>query len=79
MAPEPIRTMTTRLASSIVLIATLTAPAHAFRIVNYNVTNYPGSAARLASRQPSYRTILAPLETAVFGAQEVQNQYVVGT
>ena len=74
MAPEPIRTMSTRLASTIVLIATLSAPAQAFRIVNYNVTNYPGSADRLASRQPSYRTILAPLEGDVFVAQEVQSQ-----
>jgi len=74
MAPEPFRTMTTRIASSIVLIATLTAPAHALRIVNYNVTNYPGSVDRLASRQPSYRTILAPLEADVFVAQEVQSQ-----
>jgi len=74
MAPEPIRSMTARLASAIVMAATLTAPAHALRIVNYNVTNYPGAAARLASRQPSYRTILAPLEADVFVAQEIQSQ-----
>lgn len=74
MAPEPIRTTLTRMASAVVLAACLVTPAQALRIVNYNVTNYPGSAARLASRQPSYRTILAPLEADVFVAQEVQSQ-----
>ncbi len=50
----------------------LAAPASAFRLVNYNVTNYPG--VLLAQRQPNFRTVLAPLGADIVTCQEFQSQ-----
>jgi endonuclease/exonuclease/phosphatase family metal-dependent hydrolase len=80
MAPEPNRIPAARRLSALAAVLTLlallalAAPAQAFRIVNYNITNYPGGAARLASRQPSFRTIMAPLGADVVVTQEMQSQ-----
>jgi len=58
-------------------------PAHAFRIVNYNLTNYPGPdtnpATRNSVRLPMYRTILAPLSPDIVACQEVRSQAGVDT
>src|SRR5438046_3016359 len=75
MAPEPARTPATRRLSavfslaSIVTLFALAAPAHALRLINYNVLNYPGSSG--PTRDPSFRTILAPLSPDIFVAEEM--------
>src|SRR5438477_5042936 len=72
MAPERWRM---RLASAFVLIAAvLFAPpsAHALRILDYNILNYPGSTG--PSRDPYYRTILAPLSPDVIVTEEMTSQ-----
>jgi hypothetical protein len=61
-------------ALALAVLAALAAgsPAHALRIVNYNVTNYPS--VLLAQRQPHFRTVLAPLGADIVVCQEVQSQ-----
>src|SRR5512146_1915843 len=63
MAPEPFRTPARRLLSAALMMLALAAPAHALRLVNYNILNYPGTSG--PSRDPSFRTILAPLSPDV--------------
>lgn len=72
MAPEPFRAQAARFASLLALTFTLAAPAHAFRIVNYNILNYPG--VNLAGRQPHFRTVFSPLGADVVVVQEIQSQ-----
>jgi len=48
------------------------APAHALRIVNYNVLNYPGTTGSV--RNPHLRTVLGPLGADVLACQEMQSQ-----
>ena len=74
MAPEPYRARATRIASLLALSFLLVTPAHAFRIVNYNLTNYPGNLTQLALRQPEFRNIVASLDADIFVVQEVQSQ-----
>jgi len=69
MAPEPIRTLASRLLSVLFVAALTAAPAHALRLVNYNILNYPGSTG--AVRDPFFRTVLAPLAPDVFVAEEM--------
>ena len=59
MAPEPRRTPATGLCSALCLLLLIASPAHALRLVNYNILNYPGTTG--AARDPLYRTILSPL------------------
>ena len=47
----------------------LAAPAHALRFVDYNILNYPGSTG--AARDPSFRTVLAPLSPDFLVAEEM--------
>jgi endonuclease/exonuclease/phosphatase family metal-dependent hydrolase len=55
------------------VFALLTASeAFALRIVNYNILNYPGQSA--STRNPHFRTILAPLGAEVVVVQEMQSQ-----
>jgi endonuclease/exonuclease/phosphatase family metal-dependent hydrolase len=65
-----------RTARSLVISATLiltTAPAaHALRVVNYNILNYPSLSG--AARDPHFRTILAPLAADIVVVQEIQSQ-----
>lgn len=73
MAPEPSRApVRTTLCLAALTLLFATAPAHALRIVNYNITNYPNVA--FAQRQPHFRTIVAPLNADVFVCQEVTSQ-----
>src|SRR5467141_3275156 len=77
MAPEPFRTAAGpsprwvhQLSGSLILSLLLAAPpAHALRVVDYNVLNYPGTTG--PTRDPSYRTILAPLSPDIFVAEEM--------
>lgn len=61
----------------VLVLATLalvaaSSPVHALRIVNYNLTNYPGSSG--AARDPHFRNILDSLEADVVVVQEMQSQ-----
>ena len=73
MAPEPrFRRLRGALVAAAVAAASAAKPAHALRIVNYNVTNYP--AVLLAQRQPNFRIVLAPLGADIMTCQEFQSQ-----
>jgi endonuclease/exonuclease/phosphatase family metal-dependent hydrolase len=50
----------------------LSLPAHALRLVNYNITNYPGN--NSATRDPHFRTVLSTLAADVVVVQEMQSQ-----
>lgn len=53
------------------------APAHALRILDYNILNYPGSTASI--RDPHFRTIIGPLSPDVVVVQEMTSQTGVTT
>ena len=69
MAPEPFRTPASRLLSALFLTVALTAPAHAVRVVDYNILNYPGTTG--AARDPLYRQILSPLGPDIVCTEEM--------
>lgn len=72
MAPEPFRARAARFASLFALTFVLATPAHALRLVNYNILNYPGTTG--AARDPLFRTILAPLSADIVATPEMQSQ-----
>jgi endonuclease/exonuclease/phosphatase family metal-dependent hydrolase len=53
----------------VLALGTLAPPAQALRILNYNLTNYPGTNSAL--RNPTFRTILQPLSPDVVVVQEM--------
>jgi len=75
MAPEPFRTPAFRWPSTPIALAFLlallshAAPAQALRVMDYNILNYPGSSG--PTRDPLYRTILAPLSPDVLATEEM--------
>lgn len=70
MAPEPARFLA-RIAL-VCALATIAVPAHALRIVDWNVLNYPGTTG--PTRDPSYRTVLAPLGVDILVTEEQTSQ-----
>jgi hypothetical protein len=75
MSPEPIRSRAAHVRAAVLCamaLATLASPAHALRFLNYNVLNYPGTSA--ATRNPLYRTVLAPVQADVLITQEMVSQ-----
>jgi hypothetical protein len=74
MAPEPSRTPASRWlpAFSAALLLALAAPAHALRLIDWNILNYPGTTG--ATRDPFYRTVLAPLSPDVLVTEETTSQ-----
>ncbi len=60
-----------RHAATAALLLMLAAPAHALRLVNMNVLNYPGTTA--ATRDPLYRTILQTIAPDVLITCEMVN------
>src|SRR5512144_2705790 len=72
MAPEPYRTPAIRRLSTALILLALAAPAHALRIIDYNILNYPGTSG--PTRDPSYRVILAPLSPDVLATEEMTSQ-----
>ena len=76
MAPEAIRTRLARVVppafAALLAVAALLAPAQAMRLVDYNVTNYPG--VLFPQRQQYFRTIFAPLGADIVACQEFQSQ-----
>ena len=57
--------------SALLLLLALAAPAHALRLVNWNILNYPGTTG--PARDPSFRTVLSPLSADVLVAEEMQS------
>jgi hypothetical protein len=53
----------------VLLVSLLATPAHALRLVSYNILNYPGSSG--AARAPYYRAILTPLSADVIVTGEM--------
>lgn len=63
-----------RLFFGAVLLVSMAPPAHALRLVDYNITNYPGTNPFFSTRQPLFRAILSPLSPDVLVVQEMQSQ-----
>jgi hypothetical protein len=72
MAPERFRTPALRLLSASLFLVALAAPAHALRYMAFNILNYPGTSG--PTRDPFYRTILAPLAVDVLTTEEMTSQ-----
>jgi hypothetical protein len=78
MAPEPTRTPASRWLASLSTVVALLAlaavatPAHALRLIDWNILNYPGTTG--PTRDPSYRTVLAPLSPDVLVTEETTSQ-----
>src|SRR5499427_7002034 len=75
MAPEPSRKPAARRLSALfALLAALApaAPAHALRLMDWNILNYPGTTG--PTRDPSYRVVLAPLSPDVLVSEETTSQ-----
>ncbi len=73
MAPEPSRAHAARLIASLLAVSLAFAtPAHALRVVNWNILNYPGNTG--PARDPLYRVVLAPLAADVVVTEETQSQ-----
>lgn len=63
------RTRFTRIAALAAMLALSAAPAHALKVVTWNMLQYPQT--NLAARQPAFRTILAALDPDVLITQEM--------
>jgi hypothetical protein len=72
VAPEAIRTRLARAILPVFVALAAAAPAHALRLVDYNVTNYPG--VLFPQRQPYFRTIMAPLTADMMTCEEFTSQ-----
>jgi endonuclease/exonuclease/phosphatase family metal-dependent hydrolase len=71
-APVPNAAVRAFAALGLTLVALAHAPAaHALRVVNWNILNYPGAGG--AAREPYFRTVLAPLGADVIVVQEMQS------
>lgn len=73
MAPEPFRARAACfLAPLLALSFVLASPAHALRLVNWNILNYPGTTG--PARDPLYRVVLSPLGADVLVTEETTSQ-----
>ncbi len=73
MAPDiATRCRTLVLAATLLSGALHAPPAHALRLVDYNLTNYPS--VLFPQRQPYFRQIFVPLGADVVASQELQSQ-----
>lgn len=71
MAPEAIRTRFARVALAIVATAATAVPAHALRIVNYNIMLYPS--VNVSGRNPYFRQVMGPLGADIVIVQEINS------
>src|SRR5262249_10339801 len=71
MAPELRRALVYSLATML-LLGGAARPAFAFRYVNWNILNYPGTTSSV--REPGYRAVLADIQPDVLVVQEMQSQ-----
>jgi hypothetical protein len=69
MPAEPVRAAARVSAVLTSLLLLLVSPAHALRLIDYNILNYPGSTG--PTRDPFYRTILAPLSPDIVITEEI--------
>ena len=67
-APTPATRRLPALTAGFVALLALAAPAHALRLIDWNVLNYPGSSG--PTRDPSYRVVLAPLSPDLLITEE---------
>jgi len=76
MAPEPFRTPASRWLSAVsagfAALLALAAPAHALRLIDWNILNYPGTTG--PTRDPSYRTVLSLVSPDVLVTEETTSQ-----
>jgi hypothetical protein len=73
MAPEPLRGFRLLTIGLAIAGCLLNVPAaHALRIMDYNVTNYPN--VLFPARQPYFRIIYAPIHADIFVGQEFTSQ-----
>src|SRR5262245_38980311 len=72
MAPDTRRAAAALLC--ILMLAGVTRPAFAFRFVNWNILNWPGTASTAAVREPAFRTVIADIQPDVLVVQEMQSQ-----
>jgi hypothetical protein len=76
MAPEPPRTPASRwlpvLSAGFAALLALAAPAHALRLIDWNILNYPGTTG--ATRDPFYRTVLSLVSPDVLVTEETTSQ-----
>ncbi|HTR97614.1 MAG TPA: hypothetical protein VMH61_06900 [Candidatus Acidoferrales bacterium] len=72
MAPEPFRATVLRHVSLVAVLTLLAPPVHALRLMDWNVLNYPGSTG--PTRDPGFRTVLAPLSPDVLVTEEQTSQ-----
>lgn len=70
MAPDLRRVFVYSLA--LLLVSGASTPAFAFRYVNWNILNYPGTTS--AVREPGYRAVLTDIQPDVLVVQEMQSQ-----
>lgn len=68
----PRRTPALPMLLALLLLASAAPRAHALRIVNHNILNYPGTTA--AARDPLYRVILQPLAADIVITEEMTSQ-----
>src|SRR5262249_36428189 len=62
-----------RVLGLVVFATAFAAPlAHASRIVDWNILNYPGSSG--PTRDPYYRTVLAPIDPDLMGTEDTRSQ-----
>ncbi|MEO5987325.1 MAG: choice-of-anchor D domain-containing protein [Candidatus Eisenbacteria bacterium] len=71
MAPEHLRKRTAWLASLIVVLASLAAPAHALRVTTWNLLDYREGT--LEARQVHFRKVMGAIDTDVLVVQELKS------
>jgi hypothetical protein len=69
VAPEAIRTRFARVALAVLAIVVTAVPAHALRLVNYNIMFYPS--VNVSGRNPYFRQVMGPLGADIVIVQEL--------
>ena len=73
MAPEPSRTPASRwlpaFSAGLAALLALAAPAHALRLIDWNILNYPGTSG--STRDPSYRVVLSLVSPDILITEEM--------
>src|SRR5690349_4203464 len=72
MAPEPLRARTALIAVLALVVTSIAPPAHAARLLDWNILNYPGTTG--TTRDPNYRVVLGPLSPDIIVTEETTSQ-----
>ena len=75
MAPDRLRSRITRALSVAALLVIAATPAHAIRVLNWNLLNYPGTSA--AARDTNYRKIILNIRPDLIVTEEMTSQTVL--